>query len=318
MPTLPTLLRCRRLLCGLLLIGLAGAGCGRPEGPGNAEAVTDDLGRAVPVRQPVRRAVTLAPSLTEVVFAAGAGARLPAVSTVDDWPPATRALPRYSLFPIDFEAIAALDPDLVLATDQVNAPRDAETFADLGIPTFFLSFDSLADVGRGIRTVGELLGTGAQAEAAADSLEQAIAALEARTSGLDNKPLVLLLNGDRTLYAFGRGSYAHELIRLAGGRSATADVGTPAPVLSDEFVLTTKPDVIIGAFGEGYDPARLLELHPTWRVVPAVRDGRVYSLDGDLFQRPGPRLVEGARRMARLLHPDLFEGESEAALPSAR
>ena len=309
----------RRPLLLLVLGGLSliETGCGRPEASGESQTVTDDLGREVAIRQPVRRVLTLAPSLTETVFAAGAGAKVPAVSTVDDWPPAVDTLPRYSLFPLDFEAIAALGPDLILATDQINAPRDADTFADLGIPTFFLSFDSLADVGRSVRVVGELLGTEGEAEAAADSLERAMAALEARTSSLDKKPLVLLLNGDRTLYAFGQGSYVHDLIALAGGRSATADVETPAPVLSDEFVLKAKPDVIVGAFGEDYDPARLVELHPTWTVVPAVQRGRVYSLDGALFQRPGPRLVEGAREMARLLHPDLLDGEPETSTSQA-
>lgn len=302
-------------LSGLLLIE---TGCGRPAASPEGTTVTDDLGRTVTLQQPVQRVVTLAPSLTEVVFAAGGGAKLPAVSTADDFPPDVDTLPRYSLFPMDFEAIAALDPDLILATDQINAPRDAATFTDLGFPTYFFSFDSLSDVTRSIRATGELLGTEARAEAAADSLEQAMDALRARTSEAGERPLVLLLNGDRTLYAFGEGSYAHDLIALAGGQSATADVDTPAPVLSDEFVLTRKPDVIIGAFGEDYDLDRLLELHPTWSIVPAVANDRVHSLDGALLQRPGPRLVEGARRVARVLHPELFDGPSEVADAPAR
>ncbi|MGI9175269.1 MAG: ABC transporter substrate-binding protein [Rhodothermales bacterium] len=292
-------------------------GCGRPEPNPSATAFTDDLGRTVHVEQPVQRVLTLAPNLTEVVFAAGAGDKIPAVSTADDWPQAIDSLPRYRTFPMDFEAIAAFDPDVLLATDQINAPRDADTFTDLGIPTFFFSFENLADVARSIRDAGELLGTEARANAAADSLEAAFTTLQNRTSGVAEKPLVLLLNGDRTLYAFGQGSYTHDLIKLAGGTSATADLATPAPVLSEEFVLTAKPDVIIGAFGEGYGAADLLALHPTWDVVPAVRDGRVYSLHGDFFQRPGPRLVEGARRMALMLHPELFEQTSRAASASA-
>ena len=281
-------------------------------------AFADDLGCTVSIEQPARRVLTLAPNLTEIVFAAGAGGLLPAVSTADDWPPAIDTLPRYSTFPMDFEAIAAFDPDVLLATDQINAPRDAETFADLGIPTFFFSFSSLEDIARSIRATGELLGTETQADAAADSLEAAFATLRDRTSEVAAKPLVLLLNGDRTLYAFGEGSYTHDLIRLAGGVSATADLGTPAPVLSEEFVLNAKPDVVIGSFGEGYGAADLLALHPTWDVVPAVQNGRVYNLHGDFFQRPGPRLLEGARRLAQMLHPELFEPTSEATAAVGR
>ena len=121
-----------------------------------------------------------------------------------------------------------------------------------------------------------------------------------------DSPFELFLIGDDTLYAFGDESYVHDLIALAGGRSATEAIGTNAPILSDEFVLTTKPDVIFGAFGEDYDPARLLALHPTWDIVPAVVNGRVYSLDPSLILRPGPRLVEGAQQMAIKLHPALF------------
>jgi iron complex transport system substrate-binding protein len=117
------------------------------------------------------------------------------------------------------------------------------------------------------------------------------------------------------LYSFGSESYMHALIELAGGRSATGEMDAVRPVLTDEFVLTTRPDVIIGAFGEDYDPARLLELHPTWDIVPAVRNQRIYSLDPDLALRPTPRLLDGIRRMATFLHPDLFPSTPTPVTP---
>jgi ABC-type Fe3+-hydroxamate transport system substrate-binding protein len=117
---------------------------------------------------------------------------------------------------------------------------------------------------------------------------------------------VLVLIGDDTLYSFGDGSYVHNLVELAGGRSITASIDTKAPTLSEEYVLKEKPDVIVGAWGSDYDSDRLLKLHPTWDVVPAVQNGRVYSLPSSLLLRPGPRLVQGARRMAAYLHPDRF------------
>jgi iron complex transport system substrate-binding protein len=302
----------------LFLLAAVLAGCtGRTETPADGRTFTDDLGRAVTVRQPVERLVTLAPNLTELVFAAGAGAKVVGVSTVDDYPPAVADLPRYGIFPVDFEAIAALDPQLVLATSHVNVTRDADTFAALGIPTFFLSFRTLDDVLDGLRRTGEVLGTRATAEAAADSLTRVLASLRARTDTVSARPLVLFLIGDAELFAFGKESYIHEMIHLAGGRSATEDFTTEEPVLSESFVLSTAPDVIIGGFGPDYDTGRLLELHPTWNVVPAVRDGRVHTLDGNLFYRPGPRLVEGTLRMARLLHPALFVQDAGGSEPDA-
>lgn len=292
-----------RFFCLLLLIlpNLAGCGSERNNAPAT-RTISDDLGRGVTIPTAVRRVLTLAPSLTELVFAAGAGDKIVGVSPVDDYPHAIDTLPRYNTYPLDFEAIAALEPDLILATDQVNNPGDAETFATLGIPTIFFSYQDLNGMLRSLRTTGDLLGTAERANRAADSLEARISQLAAMTDTLASRPLTLFLVGDETLFAFGGGSYINDLITLAGGRSATADLAAQAPVLDDEFVLTQRPDVILGGFGDDYDPARLLELHPTWTLVPAVQNNRIYSLDPNLVLRPGPRLVEGAYQIAEMLH----------------
>ncbi|MFQ5570206.1 MAG: ABC transporter substrate-binding protein [Rhodothermales bacterium] len=260
--------------------------------------------------------MTIAPNLTEIVFTAGAGHTLVGVTTSDDYPPAVDSLPRFGALPLDFEALAALNPDLVLANDNINSPRDAETFDALGIPIYYFSFQRLDDILRGIRTTGTLLHTGPYADAAADSIEIALDALRRRTEALANRPLTLFLIGDETLYSFGPESYIHDVITMAGGRSATADIETLRPVLSDEFVLTKKPDVIFGTFGTDYDPARLLALHPTWDIVPAVQNGRIYSLDPDVFLRPTPRLLRAIQDMARLLHPTLFPPSEEPVAPA--
>jgi ABC-type Fe3+-hydroxamate transport system substrate-binding protein len=293
-------------LGALLVLVFAAGGCPSPDADTTVTRVTDDLGRAVEISTPVRRVVSLAPNLTEVVHAAGAGSTLVGVTKSADYPPAVDTLPTISALPVDFEAVTARNPDLVLATDQINAPRDAETFDALDVPVYFFSFASLDDVLDAIRTTGQLLGT---AEAAADSaraLQKQIEALRTRTADVHDRPRVLVLIGDDTLYAFGQGSYIHTLVELAGGRSITDSLETQAPTLSEEYVLTAKPDVILGAWGADYDPSRLLSLHPTWDIVPAVKNDRVYSLPQDLLLRPGPRLVDGARRMAHRLHPALF------------
>ncbi len=307
----PPLTRHLRWLAAVLLLIGAAAGCarkGEEEAPDAPQTATDGLGRRVTFPHPPERVVTLAPNLTEIVFAAGAGEKLVGVTTADDYPPAVDTLARIAMLPTNFEAIAALRPDLVLATDQVNTPRDAETLAALDLPVYFFSFSTLDGVIEGIRTTGRLLGTAPAAEAAADSLRRAARRLRTRTASVENRPRVLFLIGDETLYAFGKDSYVHTLIELAGGQSLTAGLDATAPVLSEEFVIEEKPEVIIGAFGAEYDAAALLEKHPAWRgVVPAIEDGRVYSLEEGLVLRPGPRLVEGAWQMARMLHPALFD-----------
>lgn len=286
-----------------------------------ADTVTDALGRRMRLSLPAQRVVSLAPNLTEIVFAAGAGHRLVGVTPPGDVPPTARTIKNVQAYPqVDFEAIAALRPDLVLATDQVNAPRDAAPLETVGAPTYFFSFSSLGDVFDAVETTGRLLGTRQAATRAADSLRRAARALGRRTrqflrQGPAHRPLVLFLIGDETLYTFSEDSYMHELIRLAGGRSATATLSTDAP-LSEAFVLEKKPDVIVGAFGTDYDPARLARLHPSWQgVVPALQHERLYSMEPGLFLRPGPRLVKGARHLARHLHPSLFSDNAKDARP---
>jgi ABC-type Fe3+-hydroxamate transport system substrate-binding protein len=309
------LLRFTLLLPALVL----SAACGESPPTPAPNTVSDDLGRSVTVGSPVQRTVSLAPNLTEIAFAAGAGSTLAAVTTSGDFPPPVDTLPHVSALPVDFEAVAAHDPGLIVATDQINAPKDAETFDALGLPVYFFSFATLADIPAAIRTVGRLVGTEAAARDSAAALEQAVDALRARTAPIpdDQRPHVLVLVGDETLYSFGQGSYVHTLVELAGGRSITANIDNQAPTLSEEYVLTQKPDVILGLWGEQYDPDRLLTLHPTWDVVPAVQNDRVYSLPAALFARPGPRVLQGARQLARRLHPDRFSAQTATALSSS-
>jgi len=297
----------RRVLGLLMLTVMLLGGCGGSSSPKSPRTVTDDLGRTVTLNGPVTRVVSLAPNLTEIVHAAGGGGSLVAVTSSGDYPPAVDTLPHVSALPVDFEAIVAQEPDLVLATDQINAPKDAETFDALDLPVYFFSFGSLDDILGHIRTMGQLLRTESTARDTAAVLGRQVEALRARTDSLsrEEQPRVLVLVGDDTLYSFGRGSYVHTLVELAGGRSITADVENQAPTLSEEFVLTQEPDVILGLWGTNYDPDRLLELHPSWDIVPAIQNGRVYSLPAALIARPGPRVLEGARRLARRLHPQL-------------
>jgi ABC-type Fe3+-hydroxamate transport system substrate-binding protein len=268
---------------------------------------TDDLDRTVELPGDPDRVVALAPNLTEIVYAAGAGSTLVGASTADDFPPATDTLPRFSAYPPGFEKIAALRPDVALATDQVNNPQDAKTLSGLGIPTVFFSFNEVGDVFEAVRTVGRLLGTEDAAKQTADSLETALATLHRKTGRAESRPRVLFLIGAKQLYFFGKESYAHTLIEAAGGTSVTADLERTSSELSEEFVLKARPDVIIGSFADSIDAAALAAMHPTWKeAVPAVREGRVHAINGNLILRPGPRIVKGARRMARVLHPGLF------------
>ena len=287
-----------RQICLLFLII---AGCSASlEGE---RTIQDDLGRTVEVPHSIERVVPLAPNITELLFASGAGSKVVGVSAYDDFPPAVDSLPRYSVLPVDFEAIVALDVDLVFASEQVNNPKDADTFAAVGIPVYFVAVNTLEDLTRAMRDLGELLGTSEAAHKRATQLEDSLAQLAVLTANLTEKPDVLFLIDTTTLYAFGQGSYIHEIIDIAGGHSITKPHSIRFPILTDEFVLASDPDVIVGSFGPGFEKSQLLAHHPAWDILSAIVFDQVFGLDSAIL-RPGPRLVAGSWELARLLHPE--------------
>jgi iron complex transport system substrate-binding protein len=291
----------------LLLLLILGSACGpgsdRAAAPIDGQSFTDDLGRTVQLPASIERIVPLAPSITETLFVAGAGRQVVAVSQADDFPPAVDSLPRFTSLPLDFEAIVSLEPDLVIATDEVNNPRDAHLFESLNIPIVYFTFNGWADVPRVLRRLGDLTGNASTAQEEADALDAKATYLTQQLDSVQTRPRVLFLIGEDALFAFGKGSYIHDLITVSGGESLTETLDTRAPVLSDEFVLTSQPDVIAGTFGEQIE---LLDHHPTFKGLPAVQNERICSISPSLVLRPGPRLIDGAAELAACIHPERF------------
>lgn len=287
-----------RQICLLFLVI---TGCSASSEGGRT--IQDDLGRTVEVPHSIERVVPLAPNITELLFASGAGSKVVGVSAYDDFPPAVDSLPQYSVIPMDFEAIVALDVDLVFASEQVNNPKDADTFAAVGMPVYFIAVNTLKDLTRAMRDLGELLGTSEAAHKRATQLEDSLAQLAVLTANLPEKPDVLFLVETSTLYAFGQGSYIHDIIDIAGGHSITKTQSIRFPILTDEFVLASNPDVIVGSFGPGFEKAKLLAHHPAWDILSAIVSDQVFGLDPSIL-RPGPRLVAGSWELARVLHPE--------------
>ena len=288
-----------RLLLALLALL---AGC-RAAPPGD---VRDDLGRAVALAGVPETVLPLAPNLTELVAVAAGAGRLAGVARSDDFPPEVRGLPRFQSLPLDAEAVVALGPDLALGSADVNTADAADGLAALGVPTYVFAFDRVADVPRALRTLDTLLASSGGAPAA-EAFERRVAAVADAVRPF-GRPRVLLVVGDAegAFYAFGRGSYASELVRLAGGENVTDVYPGAASQPSEEAVLELAPQTIVVAAGPDYGAQDLLETHPALARLPAVQEGRVYGIDPDLVLRPGPRLVDGLERLARLLHPEAF------------
>ncbi len=264
-----------------------------------------------PLSAAPQRIVSLAPSVTETLFALGLGDRVVGVTSYCDHPPEAKALPQVGDFvQHDIERILALKPDLVILG---MGPGDVlETYRrlqDVSLASLVVRFDSLRDVFEAIDRIGRVTQRESEANALAESLNRQIARVESLVAGRP-RPRVLYVyeNIDFSLVVAGPDHYTSELIERAGGDNVAADAAVRYPRQSIEWVLDRDPEVIISTTlhqDAPRDPtAATRELWGTWSGLTAVRTGRVHAQE---LVRPGPRLGEGLRAMAALLHPEIAE-----------
>ena len=269
-------------------------------------SVTDQTGRRVTLDAPPRRIVSLVPSVTELVFAIGAQDALVGVTDFCDYPAAARQKPRVGgMVAPSLETLVALKPDLVVATTAGNREETVTQLERLRIPVYLVNPARVADVLDLISRLGALTGhEGAAAELAA-SLDMRIKAVLARVAALP-RPRVLYVLWPEPLIVPGRGALVSELLALAGGDSVTADAAEPYPRYSLEAAVARAPEVIILA-SHGSEQGTLDRgKWERFTSLPAVKAGRLYTADGNLLHRYGPRVVDGLERLARLIHPEAF------------
>ena len=258
------------------------------------------------------RIISLVPAVTEMLYAIGAGERIVAVSSYDNYPPEVARLPRVgALLDPNVERILSLKPDLVVV---YGSQDDLKTqLARAGIGVFDYRHAGLADVTTTIRALGERTGDAAKARAVADRIERGLRAVRERTKGR-TRPRTLLVFGRerlalRGLYASGGIGFLNDMLEAAGGINVFADVKLQAVQASTEQIIARRPEVILeiratnSAFPSGDRDAEL-QVWKRLAAVPAVRTGRVYFLFDDRIVIPGPRVVEGTEAVARTLHPD--------------
>ncbi len=262
--------------------------------------VTDDYGNAVVLAAPARRVVSLAPHLTELMYAAGAGERMVGALRYSDFPAAAKRLPRVgSEASIDLEALVALRPDLVIAWPNAGSARTVERIAALGIPVFRSEPRELEDIARTLETLGRLAGTENAAAVAARAFRARAAAL-ARRHASSPRVRVFYQVWNRPLITVNGAHVLSKALRLCGGENVMADLPGIAPEIDRERVLHADPEVIVASGSDGGHPHWLEE----WKAYPgmaAVRLGNLYAVPPELLQRHTPRLLDGADELCRIL-----------------
>jgi len=293
-----------RFKAGVFLLSVCLAAAALPARA--ARVVTDHVGRRVKVPEHPQRIVSLAPNLTETLFALGLGERVVGVTDYCDYPAEAKLKPKIGgVINPSVETVVSLKPDLVLITREGNRRETLEALERLKISVFAVRAERLEDIFRMIRDVAATAGVPERGDELARRLEKQAAEIEKAVEPFAPRRVVLLV-WLQPIVSVGRGSFLDDLLRRSGAASISASSAQPWPHISVEEVVRSDPEYLLVPRSPGFAPTReeLLRL-PGWREVEAVQQDRIIYLPSAV-ERPGPRLVEMQELIARALHPQAF------------
>lgn len=297
-------MRRTRILLLLLAVIVAVTACAQ-SAPGT---ITDDQGREVRLESIPVRLVSHVPSITETLFALGLGDKVVGVSEHSNYPEEALGKPKVGgYFTPSIEKIVALDPDLVLTDGHAD---DIAQLEGLGIPFIVLQPKNIDGLLSNIELLGEVTGSQKKASELISDIERRINDVVSAVNDASRPRVFYVFDAtDPTKpWTAGPGSFIDDLIRLAGGENVAAQSMGPWIQFSMEELVSSDPEIIIVDSMMGtavISPDEIRKL-ATWQKITAVEEDRIGLIDGDLVNRPGPRIVQGLEAIARIIHPDLF------------
>jgi len=267
----------------------------------NTREVTDDLGRKIKIPEKIERAVSLAPNLTESIFAVGAGDKLIGVTSFCNYPPEAQKIQKIgdTLNP-NMETIIALKPQIVFVSTASQIETFAKTLENQNIAVYVTNPKNLDGVLSNLKQLSDILGTAAKADVLAADLQKRIAAVESKVKDW-NKIKVFVQISKEPLFTIGKESFLTEIVERAGGVSVTKDVATAYPKLSKETALALNPEAIILS-----DSDDNREPNDVFKSSSAVKNDKVFKINADLLSRPAPRIVDALELIAANLHSEKY------------
>lgn len=263
----------------------------------------DDAGRKIYLSKTPTRIVSLAPSVTEMLFAIGAGDQLVGVTEFCDFPPEASHKQKIGYSNPNLESVMALRPDLVLAPKEFLKPDMLMKLEQMKVPVFITAATTVEEIFAHLNTIGRMLDRSAAANDVTMTLRRQLADLKSRMEAMPPVRVLYVLNS-QPLITVGPGSFIDQLVTMAGGINIAAQSGMPYPRLSMEVVLQQDPEVLIFPVGrtEGIS-ADDQQAWRQWPTITAVARGRLHQIPADLLNRPGPRIVQALEVLAEILHP---------------
>jgi iron complex transport system substrate-binding protein len=266
---------------------------------GAAITVQDDDGMPVTLQKPALRVIALAPHVTELLYAAGGAERIIAAVAYSDYPEAAKRLPQVgSNRGVDMERVAALKPDLIVVWMHGSSERQIDQIRALGIPLFHSEPRKLDDIATNLTRLGKLMGTEAVAEPAAADLRKRLAALTLKYA--KRAPVRMFYQvWDKPLYTLNDEHILSDAMRLCGGVNVFGKLKVTAPVVDIEAVLQEDPEALVSGERSAKDVG--LKLWAPYPGMTAIKRGNLFSIDGNLLNRSGPRMIAGAEALCEKL-----------------
>ena len=274
---------------------------------GQERFLTDEIGRKVKIPHSPKRIISLAPSITEILFALGLSDEIAGITDFCDYPEAALKKPRIGGFTnASIERIVSLNPDLIIGIKDGNRMDTLQGLNDLGLSIYVIDPKGFDGVIKTIKNVGEVVGREDESIRIAKNILSRKERIVSLTKTLP-KPRVFFQIGTGPTITAGRGTLADDLIRLSGGTSISEDEPPGYPLYSIETILSKAPEMIIMTSMEGkQDYPNLVEKWRNWKSIPAVKRNAIYVVDSNLVDRPTPRLIEGLEVIVRIIHPEVL------------
>ncbi len=266
------------------------------------EVVVDDRGEALQISQPARRIISLTPGVTETLFAIGAGDQVIAVTDYCNYPEEAKTKQKIGgVINPNIEAIVALEPDLIVLSMEGNVREDFTKLKQLNLALFVTNPRTLPGIHKSLLDLGMLTGHKAEAQSVVASMREHEDSIVFRGMEWKKRGILLLVSLQPIIVA-GGGTFLDHLISLAGGVNLAANAATAYPALSREAIVGYHPETIIVMSDAIGDLANFSAMYPEWKHVPAVQNGKVFSIDSDISSRPGPRAVEALEKLFSIIH----------------
>ena len=287
----------------LFLVLLLGSCSEAREEQNRAIVLEDDLGREVRLKKQPERVLALSTSMTEMLFAVLDTGSIVGRTQNDDYPAAALTKPVVNNYPVDYEQVLALKPDLIFTVEGITPLDVAARLEELGVPVYYQQYETVEDIFQGLEDIGAIMGREQQATQLTDSLRREVRVLAGRYNNVQQPQKVLAITWKDPIYVYGQNTLFTDKLRILGAENAVKEVfEQPYPALTREYILKINPDVLLGGAPEKLE-ADFFSLYTELSNIKAYQNNRIYDPTDNLMSRPSPRVVESLRELEGFLYP---------------